>query len=56
MYTRPLKTGYSLDYFGQLKQRGTAVYVWKVSTVGAQDESLVRMCVKDGKVCGVFVQ
>ncbi len=56
LYTKPLKQGYTLTYFGQLKQRGMAVYVWKVDAVGAQDEVLVRLWVKDGKVGGVLVQ
>jgi len=55
LYTQPLKKGYKLDYFGQLKQRGYLVHVWKVSTNGEQDEALVRMAVKDGKVGGVWV-
>jgi hypothetical protein len=56
MYTKPLKKGYTLDYFGQLKQRGMAIYVWKVAASDTPDETLVRLCVKDGKVCGVKVQ
>jgi hypothetical protein len=56
LYTKPLKQGYTLTYFGQLKQRGMAVYVWKVAAAGAQDEALVRLWVKDGKVGGVLVQ
>ena len=55
LYTQPLKKGYKLDYFGQLKQRGYLVHVWKVSTNGEQDEALVRIAVKDGKVGGVWV-
>jgi len=56
LYTKPLKQGYTLSYFGQLKQRGMAVYVWKVAAAGAPDEALVRLWVKDGKVGGVVVQ
>jgi hypothetical protein len=55
LYTQPLKKGYKLDYFGHLKQRGYVVHVWKISTNGAQDEALIRMAVKDGKVGGVWV-
>jgi hypothetical protein len=55
LYTQPLKKGYKLDYFGRLKQRGYLVHIWKISTTGAQDEALVRMAVKDGKVGGVWV-
>jgi hypothetical protein len=56
LYTKPLKKGYALEYFGQLKQRGMAVYVWKVASPGTPDEALVRLWVKDGKVAGVTVQ
>jgi len=55
LYTQPLKTGYKLDYFGRLKQQGRVVHVWKISTNGAQDEALIRMAVKDGKVGGIWV-
>jgi hypothetical protein len=55
LYTQPLKQGYKLDYFGHLKQRGYVVHVWKIATNGAQDEALIRMAVKDGKVGGVWV-
>jgi len=55
LYTQPLKKGYKLEYFGRLKQHGYLVHVWKISTSGAQDEALIRMAVKDGKVGGVWV-
>jgi hypothetical protein len=56
LYTKPLKKGYSLTYFGQLMKKGMVVYVWKVAAVAAPEEVLVRMAVKDGKVTGVLVQ
>jgi hypothetical protein len=56
LYTKPLKKGYALTYFGQLMKKGMVVYVWKVAAVGAPEEVLVRMAVKDGKVAGVLVQ
>jgi hypothetical protein len=56
LYTKPLKKGYTLEYFGQLKQKGMAVYVWKVASPAAPDEVLVRLWLKDGKVGGVTVQ
>jgi len=55
LYTQALKKGYKLDYFGHLKQRGYMVHLWKISTSGAQDEALIRMAMKDGKVGGVWV-
>jgi hypothetical protein len=56
LYTKPLKKGYTLTYFGQLMKKGMVVYVWKVTSVGAPEEVLIRMAVKDGKVAGVLVQ
>ena len=56
LYTKPLKQGYTLSYFGQLRQRGMTVYVWRVAAAGAPDEALVRLWLKDGKVSGVVVQ
>jgi hypothetical protein len=55
LYSKPLRKGYTLTYFGQLKQKGASVYVWKVASAGAPEEALVRLWVKDGKVAGVLV-
>jgi hypothetical protein len=55
LYTKPLKKGYVLEYFGQLRQRGMAVYVWKVTTPGSQEDVLVKLAIKEGKVAGVQV-
>ena len=55
LYTKSLKQGYTLEYFGQLRQRGMAIYVWKVSSPGAQEDVLVKLAMKDGKVDGVLV-
>jgi hypothetical protein len=56
MYTKALKKGYSLEYFGQLKQRGMTVFVWKISSPGAKEDVLVRLGMKDGKASSVLVQ
>ena len=56
LYTKPLKKGYTRTYFGQLMKKGMVVYLWKVAAVGAPEEVLIRMAVKDGKVAGVLVQ
>jgi hypothetical protein len=53
LYTKPLKKGYSLEYFGQLRQRGMAIFVWKISVPGGQEDVLVSLALKDGKVAGV---
>lgn len=54
-YADALNKGYQIEYFGQLRQNGMAVYVWKVSSPGAQDDALVKLVMKDGKVSGVWV-
>jgi hypothetical protein len=56
LYTAPLRKGYRLEYLGQLRQREAFVYLWKVSVVDGQDESLIRLVIKDGKVSGVWVK
>jgi hypothetical protein len=54
-YATALKKGYEMEYFGQLRQNGMVVYVWKVSSPGAQDDALVKLVMKDGKVSGIWV-
>jgi hypothetical protein len=56
MYAKALKKGYTLEYFGQLKQRGMTIYVWKVSSPGAKEDVLVKLGMKDGKASTVQVQ
>jgi len=56
LYAAPLRRGYRLEYLGQLRQRGAIVHLWKVSVVDGQDESLIRLAMKDGKASGVWVQ
>jgi hypothetical protein len=56
VYTAPLRKGYRLEYLGQLRQRGAFVYLWKISVVDGQDETLLKLVLKDGKAStfGVF--
>jgi len=56
LYTAPLRKGYRLEYLGQLRQQGTYVYLWKITIVGGQDETLLRLVIKDGKAYGFTVQ
>ena len=56
MYAKALKKGYTLEYFGQLRQRGMTVYVWKVSSPGAKEDVLVKLGMRDGKASMVQVQ
>ena len=55
LYAQQLKKGYTLDYFGHLKQRGYLVHIWKVTATGAQDDPLIKLALKDGKAGGVWI-
>ena len=55
LYAQQLKKGYTLDYFGHLKQRGYLVHVWKITATGAQEDALIKLALKDGKVGGVWI-
>ena len=55
LYTAPLRKGYKLEYLGQLRQQGALVLLWKINVVDSQDDTLLRMVTKDGKVDGFSV-
>ncbi len=50
-----MKEGYQAIYWGQLSQRGYAVYVWKLEFEDRGDAFLARLSVKDGKVAGFLI-
>jgi hypothetical protein len=51
-----LKAGYTLTYFGDLKQLGYHLTVWKISFKDGGDDYLAEMSVKDGKVGGFWIR
>jgi RNA polymerase sigma factor (sigma-70 family) len=51
-----LKAGYTLTYFGDLKQLGYHLTVWKISFKAGGDDYLAEMSVKDGKVGGFWIR
>jgi len=55
LYTEPLRKGYRLEYLGLLHQRGATVLLWKITAGESQEEALLRLVMKDGKVSGFFV-
>jgi hypothetical protein len=55
-YVVPLRKGYRLEYLGQLRQQGNIVVLWKIAIVGSQDETLLKLLLKDGKVDGFLIQ
>jgi hypothetical protein len=55
LYTTPLRKGYKLEFLGQLRQQGTIVLLWKINVADSQDDTLIRMVMKEGKVEGFSV-
>lgn len=51
-----LKPGYDLGWFGELRQQGCQVLLWKVTFKDGGDDALVRLVLKDGKVMGFWLQ
>jgi hypothetical protein len=51
-----LKNGYSSSYLGKLNQGGYAVYVWKLEFKDGNDDFLVTLFIKEGKVGGFFAR
>lgn len=51
-----LRAGYTLTYFGDLKQRGYHVTARKVSFKDGGDDCLAEMSMKDGKVGGFWIR
>jgi hypothetical protein len=51
-----LKGGYTLTYLGTLNQVGYAVNLWKLVFKDGQDDVLVKISTKDGKVGGFYLQ
>lgn len=50
-----LKQGYTTTFLGTLNQEGYTVYLWKLAFNDRQDDRLVTLAVKDGKVAGFFL-
>lgn len=50
-----LSRGYTTTLLGTLNQHGYTVYLWKLVFKDGQDDLLVTMAVKDGKVAGFFL-
>jgi len=50
-----LKQGYRTTYLSKLRQEGHEVFVWKLEISDAQDDHLIKMSLKDGKVSGFLI-
>jgi len=49
-YAAPLRKGYRLFYVDQLRRRKTVVLLWKMTVADSQDETLLTITMRDGKV------
>jgi len=50
------RQGYELEYLTSMNQQGSEVYLWKLVPRAGQNQFLVRLTLKDGKVSGFFFQ
>lgn len=46
----PLRKGYEISYLGPMKVQGYDVSLWKITYKVGGDDTLVTLCMKDGKV------
>ncbi|MEG4498859.1 hypothetical protein QUB05_02440 [Microcoleus sp. F10-C6] len=51
-----LQKGYSINYFGELKQGNCQIYLWKLSFEDGGDEFVVHMTMNAEKVAGIFIE
>jgi hypothetical protein len=51
-----LAGGYTTTFLGTLNQQGYTVYLWKPVFKDGQDDRLITMAVRDGKVAGFFLR
>jgi len=50
-----MEKGYSLTYFGHLKQGDYPIYLWKLSFADGGDEFVTRMTLNGDKVAGILI-
>jgi hypothetical protein len=50
-----METGYSITYFGHLKQGDYQIYLWKLSFEDGGDEFVARMAMNGDKVAGILI-
>ena len=51
-----LQKGYSITYFGDLKQGNSQIYLWKLSFEDGGDEFVAHMTMNGDKVAGIFIE
>ena len=50
------RDGYELEFLASMTQRGSEIFLWKLVPAAGQNQFLVRLALKDGKVSGFFFQ
>ena len=50
------REGYELQFLGSMTQEGSDIYLWKLIPAAGQNQFLVRLALKDGKISGFFFQ
>jgi hypothetical protein len=50
-----MEKGYSITYFGHLKQDKYQIYLWKLSFEDGGDEFVARMTMNGDKVAGILI-
>ncbi len=51
-----IKAGYTVTYLGDLKEKGYAVTLWKITFKDGGDDLLGTLSIKDGKVGGFWIK
>jgi hypothetical protein len=50
-----MENGYSITYFGHIKQDIFQIYLWKLSFEDGGDEFVARMAMNEDKVAGILI-
>ena len=50
------REGYELQFLGSMTQEGSDIYLWKLIPAAGQNQFLVRLALKNGKISGFFFQ
>ena len=48
--------GYELQFLAEMNQQGSDIYLWKLIPAAGQNQFLVRLSLKNGKISGFFFQ
>ena len=50
------REGYELQFLTSMRQAGSDIYLWKLIPAEGQNQFLVRLALKNGKISGFFFQ